>query len=187
MILMGQSRSVQKQETIAAVAEAMMLGLRESEALSFIEEKLGRSIHHSHYCRVKKFLESDDSNHLWLNNHARSGFIFRLRNRLWMTDKQIESILRQILEEQSRSDTGLDQNRKTVTRRDVSYLLALRRELRAQIELQHELDMAIPIAAKIKAMLLARDKLPRDMSSGKVAIDEKMLEQLWKVAREGVY
>lgn len=154
-----------------------MYGFKEPEALRHIEERLGRPIRHAHYWRVRKFLESESSNNLWLNNQARSAFIFRLQTRIAIADRMVQSTFQRLLEEDRKSPAGCMHDSSLATRND-GLIIALKKELRDEIELTHELDGCIPIAAKLKSLILAKESPPKREKG--MPLDKGLMDELWR-------
>ena len=85
----------------------MMYGLKEAESLKYFEMRSGRSIKHAHYWRVRNYIESSEANDIWINHHAKVGFVFNLRKRIDIFERQIEETLQMILVEKVNLQMGL--------------------------------------------------------------------------------
>jgi hypothetical protein len=167
------------EETLKAVAESLIYGFaKEAPALKYIEERLERPISRTHYYRVKRFLLSDDGNNLWLNNHARVGFVVNLRRRMDAVELLIVDTFQAIMEEKKKSATGKDPDGKPIPKRSDWLILAMKKDIRESIALAHELDASSPIIAKVKAMLVQQDV--QEMKKKGVKIDARLMEELWK-------
>lgn len=64
------------------VLDADMLGLRDKEGISYIEQKIGLSISQSSYSRCKKKVFSDNEIKLYYKNYAKIGLLKFYKERL---------------------------------------------------------------------------------------------------------
>jgi hypothetical protein len=174
---MGRGTRQKKEETLRAVAEALVYGFSEKQALVFIEARLGRPISGSHYRTCKHWITSEEANNVWLNRHARSGFVYNLRRRIDLIEMQCSEIMRDILAERSKQADGKGKGGPNMW-----LIMRYKDSLAEYIRLAHELDAASPIAAKLMAMVVY-DKVQeqkKHKEAGDDKLDPELVENLYR-------
>lgn len=164
------------------VTDCWILGFSEDESLNYIAQRVGRPVSSAHYYRVKKFIISNEANNEWLNHHARIGLITNLRKRLDIVENQIEDTLQMLQAEKQRASAFASFDTALTSKRNDSLILSLKKELREEVMLAHELDAASPILGKFKALIRGND-IDKSMKreGERINIDAKALEELWKL------
>lgn len=177
---MGYSTREAAEELRKVVSETMLYGFQTSDALRYIEIKLGRTVTHDHYVKVKRFIESEASVALWLNNQARAGFLYSQRRNIEMVQHQQRELLNDILKESLKPTAydAKDAAGKKVPRRNEWLLLNQRKALADLVRLEFEMTLELPLLAKLKAQSV-QEGVQSAIKKG-VTVDKKLVEELWR-------
>lgn len=168
-----------RNRTVKAVAECLLYNFTREQGLAYVKSKTEKEISLSEYYRLRKFIESEVGNNVWLNEHAQVGFVYNLRKRLDIIDLQINDLMQDILYEKSKSRTGKDVNGQPTPKRNERLLLKLRDELKTMVLAHQEIDEASPVIAKLKAMLVANEIAENRRRDNTEQLDENAIQELW--------
>lgn len=123
------------------VSDCITYGLKEKEALKYVEVKFGQEIKSRSYEMRKSKLLSEGSMQIWLNHFTRIGFVQHHKEQIEHIQKLQDDSLKQFYLETINEQRNEDK------------ILKLKQDIRDNVKLLSELGLGTPIISAIKAKI----------------------------------
>jgi hypothetical protein len=130
------------------VSDCITFGLKQNEALKYIEIEFGQPINPRSYRRRKTKLQSENQSNLWLNYFTRIGFV--------QNHQKLFEDIRKLYDEALK--TYFTETIRPKEERNQDLILRLKADIRENAKLLAEFNLSTPVISAIKQKLQEKKK-----------------------------